>query len=114
MTSRAPENLLQMINRGYSNPDSLIGKWCYSHVEIAGTVDRKDIPYEFLPNGEFTFKNSSSASGTRIGNYKLDGNKLDIGGLAPGGLKIMELTDAAMLAEGMFSSMHHFTRGDCS
>lgn len=96
------------------NPEALLGKWCYSHVEVGGETDKENIPYEFLPNGEFTFKNSSTASSTRVANYKLEGNKLDIGGLAPGGLEIVELTDETIVAKGMFSSMRHFNRGDCN
>jgi hypothetical protein len=93
--------------------DKLVGKWCFTHVEIGGEIDTENIPYEFLENGEFTFKNSSTASSNRKSKYTLNGNKLNIGGLAPGGLKIVELTDVNMVAEGSFSSKRHFKRGNC-
>ena len=100
--------------QGVLDQQALLGKWCFSHTEIAGSVDKENIPYEFFDNGEFSFKNSATASSTRKANYSVDGDKLDIGGLAPGGLKVVELTDSVMIAEGMFSSKRHFYRGDCN
>ena len=91
----------------------LLGKWCYTHYRIGGEDSFENIPYEFMENGEFTYKNSSSASSVKKANYTLQGSQLDIGRLIPGPLKITEISDSQMIVEGGFSSMHHFTRGDC-
>ena len=80
-------------------PEKLIGKWCYTHYEVAGEKSEENIPYEFFENGDFTFTNSSTASRVRKAKYTLDGNKLNIGGLASGGLKIVELSDSSMVCE---------------
>lgn len=91
----------------------IIGKWCFTHMEMGGQKSVENIPYEFFENGEFSFKNNSSASRIRKGKYKLDGNKLNIGGLAPGGLEILELSDSKLVAKGSFSTMRFFERGTC-
>lgn len=96
-----------------ANQEKLIGKWCYTHMEIGGEKSQENIPYEFFENGEFSFKNSSTASRTRKAKYTLDGSKLRIGGLAPGGLEIVELNDTKMVAKGGFSALRHFKKGAC-
>ncbi len=103
-----------LLSEASIDKSKLLGKWCYTHSEVGGEVNEENIPYEFLENGEFTFKNSSMASVTRTAKYKIEGEKLNIGGLAPGGLKILSLSDEKMLAEWMFGSKWHFKRGECS
>lgn len=93
--------------------EKLIGKWCFTHVDVGGKRNEENIPYEFFENKEFSFKNSSSASTTRKAKYTFISNTLDISRLAPGGLKVIELTDTTMVAEGSFASKRYFKRGEC-
>jgi len=94
-------------------PEKLLGKWCYTHYEVGGQKEEENIPYEFFKNGEFSFKNSASASSVRKAKYSLNGNKLDIGRLASGGLTIVELSESEMVCEWSFGAKRYFKRGEC-
>lgn len=93
--------------------EKLMGKWCYTHMEIEGEREDKNKPYELFDNGEFTYKNSKDASKTRKATYTFDGSKLSMGNLVPGGITIVELTDTIMVGDGLFTSRHYFSRGQC-
>lgn len=88
----------------------IVGKWCLTHIDIAGTEKEEMIPYEFMPDGQLTFKNSKNASKIRKASYKIDGDTLELKSIRQK-LKIQELTTEKMVGESM--AKYHFKKGDC-